>query len=340
MKRALLGLLLFLPCGCRLVEPPRVDVEAVTQSLNSAVESLTSVEASLRDERSKLLARYDADRRCFEQLLANIQAATIAARAERLPLVLAELSVADSRLKGYTADPTEVSAAAERARLFTEDRSAFDKALAEAIRQGNESAAKAAALESDIKQATETANQALLRAKESTDRLKSAVDEARGQERLKVRDAQIASANDWGGRMLGVALVALLLTYWLREKALVVSVLAGAGSAGCFAYARYIDSAWFPWLVGLGIVTCLGLVVYVLHRKEEAAGKAKYLNVALATSAALDAAYDRANAEQKDVLDNLVFSEIEKTYPDIRRRVHEIKALPEYAEVSKRLTIH
>ena len=73
MKRALLGLLLFLPCGCQLVEPPRVDVEAVTQSLNSAVESLTSVEASLRDERSKLLARYDADRRCFEQLLAKAQ---------------------------------------------------------------------------------------------------------------------------------------------------------------------------------------------------------------------------------------------------------------------------
>ena len=250
------------------------------------------------------------------KLKANVTsaAAANAENPEGIPRVkvAGELSVADGRLDGVTADPVEVAAAAQRALLVEQGKTLqAQQAYQDAVR---DSKAEAADLATEETKAAEAYREQL----EAEDKLATATagyekrvsdNEAANTKRLQavedsIRTAQVRDLNLVGG------LAGLRMTY---PFGIVAAVL--------FGLAQVVGSLWFHYCLVGGLVVAVISAAYYLFslweaQKQHAATTAQLAqttSVLHSVVPVLDTAYDSATPEVKQVLDDKVFTPLATT---------------------------
>ena len=264
------------------------------------------------------------------KLKANVTsaAAANAENPEGIPRVkvAGELSVADGRLDGVTADPVEVAAAAQRALLVEQGKTLqAQQAYQDAVR---DSKAEAADLATEETKAAEAYREQL----EAEDKLATATagyekrvsdNEAANTKRLQavedsIRSAQVRDLNLGGG--LCVALLALGVGFG-GLAGLRMTYPFGIVAAVLFGLAQVVGSLWFHYCLVGGLVVAVISAAYYLFslweaQKQHAATTAQLAqttSVLHSVVPVLDTAYDSATPEVKQVLDDKVFTPLATT---------------------------
>ena len=264
------------------------------------------------------------------KLKANVTSAAAAntENPEGIPKVrvAGELSVADGRLDGVTADPAEVAAAAQRALLVEQGKTLqAQQAYQDAVRDSKAEA-------QDV--ATETANAAEAYSQQLAAEDKLATVTATYEKRVSdnenantkrlqavedsIRSAQVRDLNVAGG--LCVALLALGVGFG-GLAGLRMTYPFGIVAAVLFGLAQVVGSLWFHYcLVGGLVVAIISAAFYLYSLYEEkkthaatTAQLAQTTSVLHSVVPVLDSAYAGADEATKQVLDDKVFTPLATT---------------------------
>ena len=321
--------------GCATTAPVAVDTSGLTAAIEHG-QAASEVEQAARAEEAKAREAYEeAARDLSAKLKANLVSADEALGDGRLALGHGEVRIADSRLTDVTPDPSEMFAAEERRRLDAEAKlEQLEQNIASAIGAAQSESARVARLERDAELAIGEAEKARTEALKAQSELASAasdlaskVDSAIERERSRVRYEQVAKANRIGGFAAVLALAAGVSIPWTKKLGVVIAGCLALGSAGMFAYARFLSHPAFGWVTGS--VVAIGVVVGIRHvwritEKLQRADKTEMVSQTVIDT--LDVAYDNADIEHQSWMDSQIFEELAKHGPVYRAAVHEIKA--------------
>ena len=322
--------------GCKTIEPVvSVNTDKLTDSVTKAQAALAIERAAIEAERSSRLQHEESARIQSAKLKANIMSADSALTDGRIALGHGEVRIADHRLEGVEPDPEELLQAEERRRLDAEAKvEQLEQNIQHAIGAAQSESARVARLQHDAELASSEAEKARVEAQSAQDALAKAssdlaahINSAIEKERASVRLEQVATANRIGGFAAVLALAASVSIPWTKKLGVVIAGCLALGSAGMFAYARFISHPAFGWVTGS--IVAIGIVLGIRHvwriaEKLHYADKTEMVSQTVVDT--LDMAYDNADLEHQAWMDERIFEELAKHGPVYRAAVHEIKA--------------
>ena len=307
--------------GCRTEQPaPVVDIAP----LSSQIGSLAQANSDLRAANERLQSANDSlaaeNEHLKSQLRADADAGLAANSKGWLPFEGYVWQQQIARLPGVEPDAATASKWTEAAGLYAAGgESAMQGVINSLHSDATTQAEKLGELTTRIKQLTkerDAAQEAATRAQKAVhdaeDALAAAVEQARQDEARKIRDAQSAWANRWGGYAAIGAILALIGIYWLGEGAVVACIGLGTSSLLLFGYARLLNWPYYDWVVG-GVVA-IGLVAGIVYLKRISQQKKTAKTVtpfAITLVDILNEADKTARGtEMEAVLDKLIFDKI------------------------------
>lgn len=273
----------------------------------------------------------------LNQLLSSIKSNVTTARGANKSnspgpfqiVVDSELSLAEGKLAGVDADPAELAAGAQRRALVEqgkaeEARAAYDKAQKNAENLSNEVAvAKAAEQQAISDRDAARAAEEIARKTFIAQLAQNQKDNKAAIDKLK-RDYEESAAKEQAFWLnIGGTVCILIFAAGIgigKLKGLEIVWPFGLLALIAFGLAQIVMQAWFKWAVLSGVVLIVGAVIwwivrqYKTHQEKEAIkGVATQLKTVVDDVVpTLELSYKHAPQEVKDVLDEYVFTPLDK----------------------------